>query len=535
MSDNIMGLANNPCAYVLISFLILLGNTGIPVALRFVLVRMLQWEEYRFRRWNASSNPPTPQQLTESIQYRQTLQYILDNPRRHTTHLFSTNETILLGRAVVGLILIQYVFYLGCTLNRPRALEHNSVFELAGIGYFQTLSTRAAGFTIVDLRTLNPGLIVVYACMMYVAATPFVSALHQTTITNSAMFKRIDLEDEEWINKTAGGVGKLIKQPLKLLKNPLHLLQPLSFQDPNKQPSHREISTVEENPLQAELPSSPSKRHRRDANEAPPVSLILASSDVTATGDVAPSEPQKPTFAKKFLLRHSFFILTCVILLAFSEDKILSHERYQCNVWYIMFEVIAAYGGPGLSMGVPGKWYSLSGEFTKFGKCVIIFLMFLGIHRGLPNKNDEVVDFKFVQYKLANGFHDDMVSAYDPEVIGNGIFGDDKRRLEESCERLNGSGSLEMISSSSSGGGVVEGGRSKGSKIGGVKWTAVPQIDRARGNSSSSNRNVMIGDAEEGGLSVGEEAMEEEREGSFEDVNMEDGGDTHLTLRKLSR
>jgi Trk-type K+ transport system membrane component len=106
-------------------------------------------------------------------------------------------------------------------------------------------------------------------------------------------------------------------------------------------------------------------------------------------------------FAKQFLFRHSFFLILAVLVCAFSEDRILSDPSIDVNLWYIMFEIISAYGNVGLSFGMPGEDYSLVGAFTTLGKFVIICIMWLGKHRGLPSSQDDVIDFNFSKYKLA--------------------------------------------------------------------------------------------------------------------------------------
>lgn len=66
-----------------------------------------------------------------------------------------------------------------------------------------------------------------------------------------------------------------------------------------------------------------------------------------------------------------------------------------------MFEIISAYGNVGLTFGMPGEDYSLVGGMTSLGKFIIICVMWLGKHRGLPSSNDDVIDFTFSKYKIA--------------------------------------------------------------------------------------------------------------------------------------
>jgi len=54
------------------------------------------------------------------------------------------------------------------------------------------------------------------------------------------------------------------------------------------------------------------------------------------------------------------------------------------GLFNLLFEVTSAYGTVGLSTGVPGEDYSLSGQFKTLSKVVMLFVMVRGRHRGLP-------------------------------------------------------------------------------------------------------------------------------------------------------
>ena len=98
-------------------------------------------------------------------------------------------------------------------------------------------------------------------------------------------------------------------------------------------------------------------------------------------------------------MKHSFFIGVGVFVCAFSEDLLIVRYPAIFNLWYIIFEVVSAYGNVGLSLGVPGKSNSLCGSFGVIGKLAIILIMLLGKHRGLPKEKDAVIDFKYRRLK----------------------------------------------------------------------------------------------------------------------------------------
>lgn len=135
--DSITYLKNNPTAYVILSLLILAGNTAAPVMLRGIFTLICR-------------------RLTRKHPDYAVYKYIIDNPRRISTHIFGQRETMFLCASIVGLNLVQFVFYLGSTLNRHEAIdEYGRTDTLVGMGYFQTISTRSAGLQIMSLRYVN--------------------------------------------------------------------------------------------------------------------------------------------------------------------------------------------------------------------------------------------------------------------------------------------------------------------------------------------------------------------------------------------
>jgi trk system potassium uptake protein TrkH len=72
-------------------------------------------------------------------------------------------------------------------------------------------------------------------------------------------------------------------------------------------------------------------------------------------------------FALSILASVGLIIVTGVLLL--TEHQSLLHTSY---------EAVSAFGTVGLSMGVPGSVLSLSGFFGAGGKCLVMFLMFMG-------------------------------------------------------------------------------------------------------------------------------------------------------------
>eukprot|EP01040_Poterioochromonas_malhamensis_P011988 gene11988-13086_t len=487
-SDSLIGLENNPACYMILSVLILAGNCAIPIFLRY-FIRFLRYcnrqlvKYYPDRKNRFSFYQPYNYYFNrEAI-----LTFILNHPRKLTTHLFHEYETKLLILMVFLLIAIQYIFFIFSVLFDYSLLDKYSLPQLLGIGYFQTISTRAAGFTIMDLRLLNQGLLLIYCIMMYVSAFPFVTTLYSTntnledeplcyeedeadfneneqtkliqrnTIMNDDLEnpRIIDLEEGlivDLLRKKGTGEEKKITTMLHDLSNTVkdnvdNLIHQIQIAPPIENRRVRWLDDVvggvtvntlhstggemvrsisslsmdmedEESEEEADVTEKRIQIINKEEDNNMKLSSIketeplIFNSQTSIKNDLSVHEK----FAKRFFLRHTFFLVLTLVILAYSEDSLMKNPEYDVNLFYILFEMISAYGSIGLTLGIPGKAYSLSGQMSSLGKCCIIFLMWLGKHRGLPNQDDEVIDFTFEKFQLAymNG-NDSSISSHENE------------------------------------------------------------------------------------------------------------------------
>ncbi|KAH6610676.1 potassium transporter [Trichoderma cornu-damae] len=138
--------------WVLISmwFFIIIGNTGFPVMLRFVI-------------WAASKMTPRGSGLWEEFRF------LLDHPRRCFTLLFPSNANWWLFWILILLNVIDLVFFI--------VLDNRVV-----IGLFQAASTRTAGFSAVSMSELHPAMPVLYLIMMYISVFPIAISIRRTNV-----------------------------------------------------------------------------------------------------------------------------------------------------------------------------------------------------------------------------------------------------------------------------------------------------------------------------------------------------------------
>ncbi|EXJ93875.1 hypothetical protein A1O1_02268 [Capronia coronata CBS 617.96] len=160
--DSMISFGNAIFPMLLLSFLIIIGNTGFPCMLRltiwlitkFVSIGGPLWEELRF---------------------------LLDHPRRCFTLLFPGDATWWLFAILVVLNAVDLIFFIILDLNDPVITKMSGGIRFVD-GLFQAASTRTAGFAVVSLSDLHPAIQVSYLIMMYISVFPIAISMRRTNV-----------------------------------------------------------------------------------------------------------------------------------------------------------------------------------------------------------------------------------------------------------------------------------------------------------------------------------------------------------------
>ncbi|RHZ61552.1 potassium transporter [Aspergillus thermomutatus] len=163
--DSMISFKNAAFPLILMSFLIVIGNTGFPCMLRLII-------------WLLSKLTTYGSSLSEE------LQFLLDHPRRCFTLLFPSGESWrLLG---VLILLNGFDFTVFCTLSDRSEYQTDSQSQSTLIwlvnGLFQIASTRTAGFSVTPLADIHPAIQVSFLVMMYISAFPTAIAMRETNV-----------------------------------------------------------------------------------------------------------------------------------------------------------------------------------------------------------------------------------------------------------------------------------------------------------------------------------------------------------------
>ncbi|KAI0480469.1 cation transport protein-domain-containing protein [Xylariaceae sp. FL0804] len=147
---------------LIMSFLIVIGNTGFPIMLRFMI-------------WLASLVVPTGSGVWEE------LRFLLDHPRRCFTLLFPSNATWWLLFILVALNCVDLVLFIILDLGTGVVTKLPLNIRFLD-GWFQAASTRTAGFSCVNIANLHPAIQTSYMIMMYISVFPVAISIRRTNV-----------------------------------------------------------------------------------------------------------------------------------------------------------------------------------------------------------------------------------------------------------------------------------------------------------------------------------------------------------------
>jgi Trk-type K+ transport system membrane component len=144
------------------TFLIIIGNTGFPCMLRFVI-------------WLCSKFVPKGSGVWDEFRF------LLDHPRRCFTLLFPGKANWWLFIVLIVLNGTDLIFFIILDLNDPTVTVLPPAFRFLD-GLFQAAATRTAGFAVVNIAELHPAIQVSYLVMMYISIFPIAMSMRQTNV-----------------------------------------------------------------------------------------------------------------------------------------------------------------------------------------------------------------------------------------------------------------------------------------------------------------------------------------------------------------
>jgi Trk-type K+ transport system membrane component len=166
--NNMVQFSNDVPMIIFTAILVFVGDPGYPLLMRFVIY-------IRHKR--------DPNNVA--------LKYLLKNPRRCCTHMFSGIHTRIIGICLCCFIVLEFCIFLGLDWNK-QFMQSVPPGQRVLIAFAQSSYTRTAGFNVVTMSKVAPGMLIAYCVMMYVSSYPITAALRRVSEE-----KHPDSDDED--------------------------------------------------------------------------------------------------------------------------------------------------------------------------------------------------------------------------------------------------------------------------------------------------------------------------------------------------
>jgi potassium uptake Trk family protein len=302
---------------ITMGLMILAGNTCYPVFLRLIIWTM----------WNL-----IPNEASARFQdYKTTLRFLLDHPRRCYTNLFPSRHTWWLLTTLIALNGIDWIAFEVLNIGNSNVSSLPSGVRALD-GLFQALAVRSGGFYVVSINSLRIGLLILYVIMMYISVYPVV-----ITMRNSNVYEERSL-------------GIYADDP-----------QAKEAAEERENSNHQIFSRIKRT-----LTSKP--------------------------GNGTESNSQFVRQQLRGQLAHDiWWIVLAVLFITLTETANFERDPVSYSVFNVLFEVVSGYGCVGISVGLPNEAYSFCGGWHKFSKLILCAVMLRGRHRGLPVAIDRAV------------------------------------------------------------------------------------------------------------------------------------------------
>ncbi|KAF3932827.1 hypothetical protein ABW19_dt0208835 [Dactylella cylindrospora] len=160
--DSLVSFNTATWPLLLMSYLIIIGNTGFPCMLRFII-----WALWKI--------------CPKSWITKESLHFLLDHPRRCFTLLFPSKATWWLFGILIILNATDLLLFIILDLNDGDVTSIPVNYRVLD-AYFQAVSTRTAGFAVINLALLHPAVQVSYLIMMYISVFPIAISVRRTNV-----------------------------------------------------------------------------------------------------------------------------------------------------------------------------------------------------------------------------------------------------------------------------------------------------------------------------------------------------------------
>jgi len=405
--DNLISFATYAFPLLIAAFLTLTGKMAFPLFMRLIV-------------WGLACWGPAKE--------RPVFAHLLKHPRRYFTHLYRARETWWIFILLIIVNGAQFVGLLALNWYSPVLAQLNAIDKLVNSAVLATV-TRGSGFESINIAGLDTPILYLYAAAMFISSSSIWLAMYQSTLyqNDEVTMRRASSIATHWklpppspppdlqIGDASENRGEYELPPIPppgVLPPPLPLPEPPATEpqaDPEV-PGEEEAApedTLPADPMPGASPP-PNMEWLRQRGRMPSLPSLFEYELAPRRGAFETAS-QKDRFlptmegiggvntdVRLILTNDSASLFICVFLILVVERHLITDNPFTWSFFNIIFEVASAYGTCGLSIGFPGIYTSFSTVFATFPKLLIIYIMLLGRHRGLPINIDQAIQLSLL-------------------------------------------------------------------------------------------------------------------------------------------
>ncbi|EZF50917.1 hypothetical protein H103_05733 [Trichophyton rubrum CBS 288.86] len=175
--DSMVNFRASTFPMLLMTFLILVGNTAYPCMLRFII-------------WCMFHISPKASAI------REPLNFLLDHPRRCYTLLFPSRTTWTLLGTLVLLNGLDIMLFMILDLKNPEVTAIDTTWHRLCAASFQSTASRTAGATTFSLSKIHPAVQFSLMVMMYISVFPVAISMRKTNTYEESSLGLYESEEE---------------------------------------------------------------------------------------------------------------------------------------------------------------------------------------------------------------------------------------------------------------------------------------------------------------------------------------------------
>lgn len=329
--------------------------------------------------------------------YKIVFDYILLNHHHVSTLLYPTLQT----RIYIYVTFLLHVMAISTSLILD---THNSYFAQFTPGTrlliftFQVVNSRFAGFQTIDLNHFTSATLIIYLLLM--ATKPqMLCALDKSHSELSGISLREDQKEREEQQPNSVGLNLGNKAPvLRRRISPTVSNEAFVQRHVNLYLSRQRCTTKE---LMDKTKNSEDDKQKRSQVSHLYCRLFLLEFAQTTFKHIT------YTLGRTHTWLFIFIFLICAI----------EHERITTDpnitVFKVVFEIVSAFGGAGLSLGYPGVWSSFATILSFTSRVIVGVTMLLGRHRGLLGSMEDQEDIEHKANDLLEKWKEETIHQYE--------------------------------------------------------------------------------------------------------------------------